>query len=74
METKVAKLEDSPRWGRLIQWLRGGGEGGFLERQVVIEEGGEPVAVLMDPDTVQAAQGRGPVARETSLATVRGMR
>ncbi len=57
METKVAKLEDSPRWGRLIQWLRGGGEGGFLERQVVIEEGGEPVAVLMDPDTVQARKG-----------------
>lgn len=51
METKVVGLEDAPRWGRLIQWIRGG----YLDRQVVIQEQGEPVAVLLDPEAARCA-------------------
>ena len=51
METKVVGLEDAPRWGRLIEWVRGG----YLERSVVIQDDGEPVAVLLDAEAARCA-------------------
>jgi antitoxin (DNA-binding transcriptional repressor) of toxin-antitoxin stability system len=51
METKVVGMEDAPRWGRLIQWIRGG----YLDRQVVIQDNGEPVAVLLDVAAARCA-------------------
>ena len=51
METKIVGLEDAPRWGRLIQWVGGG----YMERQVVIQEHGEPVAVLLDAQAARCA-------------------
>ncbi len=60
METKVVGLEDAPRWGRLVQWIRGA----YLDRQVVIQEEEEPVAVLLDPEAARCALVIGERLRE----------
>ncbi len=51
MEAKVVGLEDGPRWGRLIDWVRDG----YLNRHVVIQDNGEPVAVLLDFNAARCA-------------------
>lgn len=51
METKTVDLKDGPRWGRLLDWI---GQG-YMERAVVLQEHGEPVAALLDPHAARCA-------------------
>lgn len=51
METQTVDLAERPRWQRLVEWV--GSQ--YLERQVAIQEGGETVAVLVDPHAARFA-------------------